>query len=615
MVIPANDVKASSRFRVVTTKNGFELQHIVHVSIGTIPIRHKIEITDRRLDKSTPPPVSWSYHPVQELPPLDAVKGETGREEDAIRYFSAFGNALAGLVQPSGGALPFKLPPQRRFDQIRIYAGPGISVKPDDKIRQLMPGGKYGDGNASAALRGYTPDLQIIRIQSPWRIPRIGEAVSPRTILASYVHSDKLAGLQPAPEMERLAALMLDFDNVVSDLSVGELLDMIHMDHSFARQSYAVSDFFQPMELVRKDKPMLYAELYAASYFLMANLCLTGDEVKFDPKPWGVRLVHLKSLIAVDVRVPTMQKDPWFNRDLREAVLGRPVHEETSHSDFNAAFEVNILAQRMEKRSDLMKWVGIPVTQFFGAMSEEEREEEDVKSVAVNNAAVSNSVHWLLAPEPDKQGAPPILIIKTPSVRVTLSSPGITEITARMAEYRTGTRDATGSRELQHVLGANMVACMEVKTPPEMPEEGGIHRGIFPDKFEWLEPEGQRSRAQLISEELQVDLLDTAFRMIPFIGDAADIAEFVWGVSTGRDAFGRKLTRADLALLGLGLLPFMSRSLLNSGTKLPKSLAASLKAAEVATNVSFAAMLGKTVYDVWDVADFESPPAQTAEFF
>jgi hypothetical protein len=26
-------------------------------------------------------------------------------------------------------------------------------------------------------------------------------------------------------------------------------------------------------------------------------------------------------------------------------------------------------------------------------------------------------------------------------------------------------------------------------------------------------------------------------------------------------------------------------------------------------------MLGKTIYDVWDVADFSSPPSRTAEFF
>lgn len=614
MVIPEKVDRASTSFRVETVKNGFILHFVVNRTIGTIPNRYKITITDRRLDKSTPPPVSWSFHPSAELPPIDAVYGKRGREEDALRTFGALGNTFAGTFLP-GRPVPFKPPPQRQFDMIRIYAGPGIAVNPDDDIRRYMAGGKYAGGGGPAALRGYTPDVEIFRLQSPLRVPRVGEAISPREILASHVRSVKRSDAQPFEEMETLAELMLDFDTVVEDMTVGDLLATIGMTRAEANTYYGLTDFADKMTFVRRDKPQLYAELYAAAYFLTANRVLEGDEVKFDPKPWGLRLVHLKSMVAVDIRVPTMQQDPWFDRDLREMTLGRALPGETSHSDFNAAFEVSIIGQQMEDRSDRMHWTAIRATEFLGAMTEVELDEQAMVTDAQNAAAVSSSVHWLLAPRLEDQGFPPILIIKTPPVRVTLSSPAIAEMTAQITEYRTGVRDASQSQELQHVLEANMVACWEVKTPSQMPQEGGAYRGNFPAEYKDLSLEGQRDRAQLLSDELKVDLLDTAFRMTPFVGDGADIAELGWGLITGRDAYGRKLTKADLALLGLGLLPLVSRSLLQSSVKLPQSLAKSLKAAEITTNVGFAAMLGKTVHDVWDVADFESPPARTAEFF
>lgn len=614
MVIPEKVDRASTSFRVETVRNGFILHFVVNRTIGSIPSRYKITITDRRLDKSTPPPVSWTFHPSAELPPIDAVYGKSGREEDALRTFSALGNTFAGTFLP-GRPVPFKPPPQRQFDMIRIYAGPGIAVNPDDAIRRYMAGGKYAGGGGPSALRGYTPDVEIYRLQSPLRVPRIGEAVSPREILASYVRSAKRADAQPIEDMEELAELMLDFDTVVEDLTISDLLARIGMSRDEAETNYGMTDFDGTMVFLKRDNPWLYAELYAAAYFLTANRVLRGDEVKFDPKPWGMRLVHLMSMVAVDIRVPTMQQDPWFDRDLREMTLGRPLPGETSHSDFNAAFEVSIIDQQMQDRSDKMKWTAVPATEFLGAMTDEELGEEADETEAENAAALSSSVHWRLAPGPDDQGFPPILVIKTPPVRVTLSSPAIAEMTAQITEYRTGQRDASQSQELQHVLGVDMVACWEVKTPSQMPEEGGVHRGNFPAEWEDLTPEGQRDRAQLLSDELKVDLLDTAFRMTPYLGDGADIAELGWGLITGRDAYGRKLTKADLALMGLGLLPLVSRSLLKSSVKLPQSLAKSLKAAEVTTNVGFAAMLGKTVYDVWDVADFESPPARTAEFF
>ena len=75
------------------------------------------------------------------------------------------------------------------------------------------------------------------------------------------------------------------------------------------------------------------------------------------------------------------------------------------------------------------------------------------------------------------------------------------------------------------------------------------------------------------SEELAADrarvIFDLVVGFIPIVGDAVEIAEFVYGNITGRDRWGRPVSSGELALMGVGaILPFVASAAVRSGKRL-----------------------------------------------
>ncbi len=103
--------------------------------------------------------------------------------------------------------------------------------------------------------------------------------------------------------------------------------------------------------------------------------------------------------------------------------------------------------------------------------------------------------------------------------------------------------------------------------------EAGFHD--IPPQGTPIEPdEGWREltsipRAEHAEEALAMAVVDASLSMIPYVGDAIDIAEFFYAVGTGRDRWGRRVEGFDYAILGLGaLLPFAGAATLRYGPRL-----------------------------------------------
>lgn len=70
-------------------------------------------------------------------------------------------------------------------------------------------------------------------------------------------------------------------------------------------------------------------------------------------------------------------------------------------------------------------------------------------------------------------------------------------------------------------------------------------------------------RIYSLEETIAMAAFDIGVGFIPVVGDLVDIAELVYGVTTGRDRWGRPLSTTDLVLMGIGaLLPFVTAPLL-----------------------------------------------------
>jgi hypothetical protein len=100
------------------------------------------------------------------------------------------------------------------------------------------------------------------------------------------------------------------------------------------------------------------------------------------------------------------------------------------------------------------------------------------------------------------------------------------------------------------------------------------------------------NREPPVSETLAETAFDVIVGSAPVIGNALCLAEFVYGLYSGHDKWGRKLGPGDLALLGVGaLLPFMARlrpiSLIakfGSRMRNARALALDLKAARLTSD-------------------------------
>jgi hypothetical protein len=145
---------------------------------------------------------------------------------------------------------------------------------------------------------------------------------------------------------------------------------------------------------------------------------------------------------------------------------------------------------------------------------------------------------------------PLVRIVKTPEVKLTVaaSDTRFARITAE-----------TNLR--QHIV---FYEIFEVDDINAVPPQGAP---IIPQQG-WREVRSIE-RIPRSEEEIQMALMDTTVGLVPVVGDIVDVAELVYGVATGRDRWGRKVTTGDLVIMGIGaLLPFVGSAALRGSERL-----------------------------------------------
>jgi hypothetical protein len=143
-----------------------------------------------------------------------------------------------------------------------------------------------------------------------------------------------------------------------------------------------------------------------------------------------------------------------------------------------------------------------------------------------------------------------VKLIKTPAVEVTLHTPFM------------------DLRKSAHGLVFGIVPiAYEVDSVKDVPQQGQP----IPDKGRQVtvKHEMQESLTRIVA----TTAIDTAIGFIPVAGDLVDIAEFTYGIFTGYDRWGRRLSKGDLVLMGIGaLLPFVGSGLLKGAARIGKAL-------------------------------------------
>lgn len=75
-----------------------------------------------------------------------------------------------------------------------------------------------------------------------------------------------------------------------------------------------------------------------------------------------------------------------------------------------------------------------------------------------------------------------------------------------------------------------------------------------------------------VQDTLAMAAIDVSIGAIPIVGDLVDIAEYVYGIFTGYDRWGRALTDSDLAVMGMAaILPFGNRGVVKGAEGLAKA--------------------------------------------
>lgn len=73
---------------------------------------------------------------------------------------------------------------------------------------------------------------------------------------------------------------------------------------------------------------------------------------------------------------------------------------------------------------------------------------------------------------------------------------------------------------------------------------------------------------------LEQTIVDVVVGLIPVVGDAVDVAEFLYGAALGKDKWGNPLSKLDLALLGIAaLVPFVGGGVVKAGRRLVQRFA------------------------------------------
>lgn len=145
---------------------------------------------------------------------------------------------------------------------------------------------------------------------------------------------------------------------------------------------------------------------------------------------------------------------------------------------------------------------------------------------------------------------PLLRIVKTPDVKLTIASRD-TRFTSLMRPT-----------DIRQLLAFYQI--FEVDDINAVPPQGDA---IIP-AADWREVRSIE-RVPPLEEEIGTAIIDTSIGFIPVVGDIVDVAELVYGIATGRDRWGRKVTTDDLVIMGIGvLLPFVGAAALRNGARL-----------------------------------------------
>ncbi|NNN32161.1 hypothetical protein HLK59_17685 [Streptomyces sp. S3(2020)] len=174
-------------------------------------------------------------------------------------------------------------------------------------------------------------------------------------------------------------------------------------------------------------------------------------------------------------------------------------------------------------------------------------------------AALDAKARYTFEIDLDAQPRPVLRLVTTPGVTVTLMSPSWPPLFRYPGEERPAPPPLTYSWER-----------WEVDRIRDVPPLGAP-----------LEPgAGWRAGSVDLPAELRTQILaaqlafDVTIGFVPVLGDVVDIAELLYGVTAGRDKWGRRLDAKDLALLGVGaVLPFVGGAALKGARRLVRHFA------------------------------------------
>lgn len=120
-----------------------------------------------------------------------------------------------------------------------------------------------------------------------------------------------------------------------------------------------------------------------------------------------------------------------------------------------------------------------------------------------------------------------------------------------------GVRDFDRPALTRDVAESRFFRVQEVESVAQLPPHGApvpIRRDL---DIAGKHYDAWRRRGETLGEALTKAGIDIAIGFVPFVGDAADYAEFNYAMATGKDRWGRPVARWEVALIGLSALPLL----------------------------------------------------------
>lgn len=258
-----------------------------------------------------------------------------------------------------------------------------------------------------------------------------------------------------------------------------------------------------------------------------------------------------------------------------------PMASDLSSMDFQANYEVNPMPRvfvGLEPPENYFQITQLPTETVIKHMFSNTEVRITVPQISQSGSGEDAQARFAYYFDPEgKLGSvdrPLLTILKTPAVKIEIADHIFVD-------------SLRASQRLQSVpLRLWFMQVFEINDINAIPSQG---TPITPQKG-WTEIRSF-DRIEPLEETAAKAAFDVAVGFIPFVGNAVNLAEFVYGVSTGHDKWGRKLTGGDLVLLGIGaLLPFLAMArpasvIARFGSRFrnARALAAELKAAQLSS--------------------------------